>query len=132
MKSKLEVYALSVCFSAVICLVISLGVAGYSLFEIILPTVTIDSYSYNKHQTNEDFWDSIKALCGDDTEEQKQCPKPTEEVITKQRLKEFAAKINSEQRDGVQTLIKCFMFVLASGVALIIHWKIFQKSQENS
>jgi hypothetical protein len=130
MKSKLEVYALSVCFSAVICLVISLAAGGYSLFEIIIPTVTMESTYYNDYQTNEAFWDTIKNSCV--YEKPKQCPKPSEEQITKQRLNAYSVEINTEQREGVQTLMKCFMFVLASGVALIVHWKIFQKSQVNS
>ena len=44
MKSKLEIYALSVCFAAMVCLVISGGIAGYSIFEIMMPELTMRSH----------------------------------------------------------------------------------------
>jgi len=37
MKSKLEIYALAVCFASIVCLIISIGIAGYSIIEITAP-----------------------------------------------------------------------------------------------
>lgn len=127
MKSKLEIYALSVCFAAVVCLVISTGIAGYSIFEIFVPELTMKSYQYNKYQTNEAFWENMSS---NSCSEGEKLVRPAEEELTKQRLKGFSVEIKAEKRGGFQSLIKCFMFILASGVALIIHWKISQKSRE--
>ena len=56
MKSKLEIYALSVCFTTVLILVISAGIGGYAIFETITPQLTMKSYEYDRHQTNDAFW----------------------------------------------------------------------------
>ena len=126
MKTKLEIYALSVCFAAVVCLVISMGIAGYSIFEITEPQLTIDSYKYNKYQTNEAYWKS-KASCG---KEDKVEEKPGDEALTRQRIEAFSIEIKGVEREGFQALIRCFMFILVSSIALYIHWKIAKKSRE--
>lgn len=125
MKSKLEIYALSVCFAAVVCLVISAGIAGYAIFEIVSPELTMSSYKYEKYQTNEVFWKD-KRSC---SENEKDDAKPAEDALTKQRLDAFSVEIRAQKREGIQTLIKCFMFIFFSGIALFIHWKIAQKSR---
>lgn len=125
MKLKLEIYALSVCFASVVCLVITMGIAGYSIFQITVPELTMNSYNYKKYQTNEAYWKSM-ASC---SKEEKTENKPGEEALTKQRIEAFAVEVKAQQRDGIQTLIRCFMFILASSIALLIHWKIAQKSR---
>ena len=125
MKSKLEIYALSVCFAAMVCLVISGGIAGYSIFEIVTPELTLRSYEYDNYQTNEAYWKN-KISCSKDEKEK---IKPSEEELTKQRLEAFAIEITGEKREGFQSLIRCFMFLLVAGVTLVIHWKIAQKAR---
>jgi hypothetical protein len=125
MKSKLEIYALSVCFASVVCLVISAGIAGYSIFEIAAPELTMNSYRYDKYQTNEAFWKSEVSR----SKEKQTEVKPDEEALTKQRLAAFAVEVKAEKREGAQTLVRCFMFILVSGIALFIHWKIAKKSR---
>lgn len=125
MKSKLEIYALSVCFAAVVCLVISAGIAGYAVFEAVTPELTMNSYQYDKYQTNEAFWKSKESCSKSDKPE----AKPEEDALTKQRLEAFAVAVKAEKRRGFQSLIRCFMFIVVSSVALLIHWKIAQKSR---
>jgi len=115
MKTKLEIYALSVCFAAVVGLAISLAVAGYSVFEIVAPEVTMRSYDYDNCQTNETYWKSIRL---------KDEARPSEEELTKKRQEAFAVAVKSEQREGVQSLMRCLMFILAFGIVLFVHWKI--------
>ena len=125
MKSKLEIYALAVCFATVVSLVISLGIAGYAVFEIAVPELTMSKYAYDKYQTNEAFVKS-KRSCSKDEKPELQL---SEEAISKQRIDAFSVEIKAEQRDGFQTLIRCFMFILVSSIAMLIHWKIAQKSR---
>lgn len=127
MKSKLEIYALAVCFAAVVCLVISLGIAGYAIFEVTAPELTMSSYRYSTHQNNEAYWDSKKS-CAKGRDE----VKPDEDTLTKQRLDAFAEEAMAEKRGGIQTLLKCLMFILASATVLLIHLKIAQKSRAAS
>jgi hypothetical protein len=121
MKSKLEIYALSVCFSAVVCLVISAGIFGYSVFEILAPELTMNSYIYNNFQTNDAFLKNKNELC---SKEDKAAVKPDEATVTMQREEGFAVAIKEEKREGLQSLIRCFMFLFVAGIALVTHWKI--------
>jgi hypothetical protein len=128
MRSKLEIYALSVCFAAVVCLVISTGIAGYSIFEIAAPELTMSSYEYNKYQTNDAYWNS-KDSC---REKEKAQVRPNEEELTKQRRDAFALATRGERREGLQTLIRCLMFILVSGGVLLVHWKIAKNARGHS
>jgi len=124
MKSKLEIYALAVCFAAMVCLVVSFGIAGFGIFEIATPELTMRSYTYEKFQTNDSYFENKRPCCSKEKE-----PRPSEDVLTKQRLEAFAVETKGEQREGFQTLIKCMMFIAASGIALAVHWKIAQKAR---
>src|SRR4051812_26499256 len=115
MKSKLEIYALAVCFAAVVCLVISTGIAGYAVFEIAAPELTMRSYTYEKYQTNDSYFENKRPCC---SEEKKQ--RPSEDTLTKQRVDAFAVELKGEKREGFQTLIKCLMFLVVSGIALAV------------
>jgi hypothetical protein len=119
MKSKLEIYALAICFAAVVCLVISTGIAGYAVFEIASPDLTMRSYTYEKYQTNDSYFENKRPCCSKEKE-----PRPSEDTLTKQRLEAFSVELKGEQREGFQTLIKCFMFIAVSGIALVVHSKI--------
>ena len=127
MKSKLEIYALAVCFASVVCLVISFGVAGYAFFEITAPEITMNKYQYDKYQTNMAFAESMRSCSKDDAK--KPVVQLSEEAQTKQRHDAYSVELKAEKRGGFQTLIRSFMFILVSGIALIIHWKIAQKSR---
>ena len=54
-QSILEIYALAVCFVTLVCFVIALGIGVYDLIEIANPEVTITSWEYDRHQSNETF-----------------------------------------------------------------------------
>lgn len=126
MKSKLEIYALTVCFAAVVCLVVSAGIAGYAAFRIATPELTLSSYNYDKFQTNEAFWKSRGDSCSDEKTTE---VRPGEEVLTKQRLEAFSLELKGERREGWQSIIGSLIFILVSGVALLIHWKIAQQAR---
>src|SRR4030042_3849552 len=110
MKSKLEIYALAVCFATVVCLVISIGIAGYSVFEIAAPKLTMSSCLYENYQTNDAYWTSQDSCY--EKEKEKAKVKPSEEELTKQRLAAFDSAVKREQREGFQSLIRCLMFII--------------------
>jgi hypothetical protein len=115
MKSKLEFYALAVCFTAVICLIISIGIAGYSIVSIANPELTMSSREYNKYQTNDSFWKSEHSV---------KDARSTEEEITNKRQEAQQVALKAEKRQGMQSLIQTMMFVMIGSVTLLIHWKI--------
>jgi len=120
MKSKLEIYALAVCFAAVVSLVISTGIAGYAVVTIAAPQITMGSYVYDRFQTNDIYWEKTSACSKD--EERKE--RPPEDELTRLRREAFSLELRSERREGIQNLIQCLIFILVSGGVLIIHWKI--------
>jgi len=127
MKSKLEIYALSVCFASMIFLVIASGIGIYSIVEITVPEFTILSYDYNKYQSNDAYWNDIN---NGDPKDNNGATKPSKDVLTRQRLEKFSLIIKGEQREGFQALLKSLIFIFVAGTALFIHWKIAKKSRQ--
>jgi hypothetical protein len=126
-KSKLEVYALAVCFAAVVCLVISAGIGGYAVIKIIQPELTLEKWDYNKHQSNDAFWQSMQSRT---SQEQKPEQRPADEDLTKRRLESYSRALGIERREGVQTLIRSAIFFLAGAVALFVHWRIARRARQ--
>jgi hypothetical protein len=129
MKSKLEIYALSVCFASVVCLIINAGIGGYAIFEIAAPEITMSSYEYDKHQSNDAFWNKVKISCSKSEKEEAQ---PSEEELTKRRQASFEIAIKSEKREGFQSLLHSIIYLIVAGLALFIHSKIAKNSQAQS
>lgn len=127
MKSKLEIYALAVCFSSVVCLVIASGIFGYAVFEILAPKMTMSSYQYNRYQTNESYWKDTKPRC---SKKDKETERPNDEELTKQRLEAFSRVVEGEKRKGFQSLIRSLIFILVGTVVLFIHWRLAKTSRE--
>lgn len=129
-KTILEIYALAVCFITVICFVVCLGVAGYSLIEIVKPDFTMDSYSYNKFQTNDIYWENYNG-CNSCSDENKKKPRPSEDELTKQRQEALSRALMSEQRGGAQSLVKTLIIILIDIVTFFIHWLIAKRARAN-
>ena len=125
MKSKLEIYALAICFTSVICLVISFGIGGYVIVTIGAPEFTMNSYEYKKFTSNDAYWENINSCYKDE----KCKDRPSEDVLTKERNESKAIAIKEEKRTGMQLLIQCLIFITASGVALYIHSKIAKQAR---
>ena len=126
MKSKLEFYALSVCFAAIICIVISSGIAGYALIQVVNPDITVKTYEYDTYQTNDAYWAKNDCCQGDSTSKK---VRPTEDVLTQRRTDEFAMLLKSEKRSGMQTLINALIFLTVGFVTLYIHWVIAKNAR---
>jgi hypothetical protein len=130
-KTVLEIYALSVCFVAVVCLVISVGVGLYSIVEIAAPQFTMRGYTYNQYQSNEAYWVSCGPgirSCGSGEKP----PRPSEAELTAKREAGFLAELSSERRDGAQTLIKSAIFALLGAVAFFVHWQLAKRERASA
>ncbi len=128
-RSKLEVYALAVCFAAVVCLVISAGIGGYAIIRIIQPQLTLEKWHYEQHQSNDAFWQSRRYGT---TEDRKLEGRPTEDELTKRRVESFARALTAERRYGMQTLIQSAMFFLAGAISLFVHWRIARRARQDT
>ena len=119
----MKAYALSVCFIAVIGVVISTAIAGYSIFMIIAPEFALNSYDYENYQSNDSYWESISSRS-------KEKERPGKAELTRRRREAFAGAVKAEKMEGIQSLIYSLMFTLAAGITLLIHWKIARKAKE--
>lgn len=128
MKSKLEIYALSVCFSSVLILIVSISTAGYSFFEITAPELTMSSYQYEKYISNPEYKKSIRSCSKDDTSNDKEL---SDAEITQQRLDAFEVAKSAEKRSGYQSLIHSLLFLVVSTLTLFIHWFIARSARIN-
>ena len=127
MKSKLEIYSLCVCFASIVSLVISMGIGSYSLVVISAPNITMNTYIYDKYQTNDSYWEKNKPRCKENCKNRE---RPKEETLKTERLNAFKTAINGESRRGFQSLLKCLFFVIFSIITLAIHWKIAKRCRE--
>jgi len=128
MKSKLEIYALAVCFVAVFCIVISAAIASYAVINITLPNITMDPYIYDKYQTNDAFWKDARQYINEGERE----ARPDEGILTKKRQAAFTVALSNEKRSGLQALLRAVVFLVSGSVALIIHWLIAKNIRGSS
>ncbi|OGW56248.1 MAG: hypothetical protein A2Y81_09315 [Nitrospirae bacterium RBG_13_43_8] len=128
-KSLLEIYALAVSFATIVCLVISLGVAIYSIIEIINPEFTMNSYEYKRYQSNDAYWLS---RVDDYRNKEKEMLRPSEDELTKQRTEGYRLAVISEKRDGYQGLTKTGIIILINILVFFIHWRIARRARETN
>jgi len=123
-KSMLEIYALAVCFIALVCFVVALGIGLYDLIQIASPEFTLNAYEYERHQSNENFRGSPgRVLRGafapgipiEPTE------RPEEEV-SQQREESFQAALRSERRRGLQSLLQIMIVLVIDVLVFVPHW----------
>jgi len=128
-KSLLEIYALAVCFATIVCFVVSLGVAIYSIIEIINPEFTMNSYEYKRYQSNDAYWLS---RVEDYRNKEKEMQRPSEDELTKQRTEGYRLAVIAEKRGGYQGITKTAIVILINIVVFFIHWRIARRSRETN
>ena len=130
-KSILEGYALAVCFVTVICFVIASGIGLYSIIGIANPEFTLPAWMYERHQSNDAFWqmNTLPPMPGSDRESK---PRPPEAELTQQRQASYALAIKSEQRASVQTLTKASIVIFIDLIIFGAHWRVARRSRLNN
>jgi len=125
MKTKLEIYALAVCFASSMCLVISLGTGTYAALSIAAPELTLNSHNYGTLQSNDAYWEQKTRF----KEKQDVGSRPEEAVLTEQRLAAYAIAINGERRDGLQSLLRSGIYAFFAAIFLFVHWRIARSAR---
>jgi len=119
-KSLLEIYALAISFVTVICFSVVLGVGLYDILEMSNPEMTIKSYQYQKHQSNEAFtrnWSKKKG-------------KRSDSEITEVRKKSYSVALKAEQRDAIQSFIRVLIIMLINVIIFTVHWRLAKYARE--
>lgn len=125
-KSILEIYALAVCFATIVCFVVALGIALYDVIQIARPEFTLSSHVYNRHQSNDAFWNSSSQY--DSREKDKK--RPPEKELTNRRMESYQQALQSERRDAFQGITKATIVIFIDIVFFIIHWRIAKRARE--
>ena len=123
-KSILEIYALAVCFVALLCFVIALGIGVYDLIQIANPEFTLNAYEYERHQSNEAFIGfqgraALGRIAPGIPVGPNQRP---EEEVTQQREESFQTALRSERRRGMQSLIRIAIILVIDVLVFVPHW----------
>ena len=143
-KPILEMYALAVCFVALVCFVIALGIGVYDLIQIANPVFTINAYEYDRHQSNEAFrrFPGLHGMVGfgGATGEVVTGPgipvEPTtpavEEEVTRQRGESYQAALRSEQRRGMQSVLRVVIILVIDVLVFVPHWFLARRIRDAS
>lgn len=130
-KSLLELYGLAVCFFTVACFVIVLGIAAWNLISIVAPGFTLGAHEWEKHQTDQNFRDSLLAdhRYGPDKDTYRP---PEGEALTTERERSYAMSIRSHAREALQSLIQNCIILGIDIVLFLIHWGIAARARQTS
>lgn len=133
-KSILEIYALAVCFVALVCFVVATGIGFYDLIQITSPEFTLNAYEYERHQSNENFRGfpgrtAIRGIGPGIPVEPEERP---EEEVTRQREESFQAALRSERRRGLQSLIQIMIILVIDVLVFVPHWLLARKTRAAS
>jgi hypothetical protein len=131
-KTILEIYALSACFVAVVCLVIASGVALYCFVQLAIPQFTMSGATYSQFQTNDAYWASCAPGLRHCASGEKSKERPSESELTSGRAAGFATAIDVERRDGAQGLVKSAIFILVSLVVFFFHWQLAKRARSSA
>jgi hypothetical protein len=129
-KSILEIYALSVCFVALVCFVVALGIAVYDLIQIASPAFTLNAYEYERHQSNQAYGRSPRLeMRGISPGIPLEPTEPQEEEQTLKREESYQAALRSERRRGTQSLTIVGIVMIIDLCVFAIHWLLSKKSR---
>jgi len=150
MDRSFRIYLLAVCFVSVVCVAITAGVGLYSLLKLAAPELTLDTHSYNSHQSLDNFKKShfyanrfhpqalfvpgvakpLPIRQSDSLKNSAQgaepIPLPNDE-IEQLRLESYQMLIKNHKRSAVQELIRTAIVLLVSCILFFAHWRIIRR-----
>jgi hypothetical protein len=110
-RSPIQIYALCVCFAALLCFVIALGIGLYDVVQITAPTFTLSEFSY--YRSNEQylqFFPDKKGLPADE--------------VTHLRLETNREALASERRSAEQSAVFVAIILAIDAAVYLVHWRI--------
>ena len=122
-RTFLELYALAVCFINVLIGSIAIGVIIYSIVSVVAPKLTLPSWEYSKHQSNDEF---IASRTDSENFSNKDM---TEQEITRKRDESYRIALKAEHRDGIQSIIQFSIVLLIQIILFVVHWKLAKKKE---
>lgn len=124
-RSWFELYTLVICLGSLIGLVATLCGLLYAVLAWSDPELTVGSYSYAEHQTNERFLERNHRRSGQAKDD---APKPSDEEVTRNRVASYESLLEGNRRFGKLFTIMNGFGVLLSGTLFAIHWRLARKA----
>lgn len=132
-KTVFEIYSSLVCFVTVICCSVWLGMGLYSLVGVSEPEITLDKWSYEMYQIDQNPYPLLSEepfiLGPPETIEIKK-PEPfvpkSNKQMAEERLANYQLVLKSEIRKNKQTLLKSFIAVIICLPLFFIHWRFIR------
>jgi hypothetical protein len=130
-KTLLEMYALLICLGTIACFAISFGIGVYSTIGILDPEITLSSWEYNPHQTNDDYWEDKQNSNYSPLEEKKEnaIVRPSEDELTEQRLESYALALKTETRENKQSILQISIILFICTALFFVHWRIAKSAR---
>jgi hypothetical protein len=128
-KTVFEIYSSLVCFVTIICCSVWLGIGLYSLAGIFEPEITMDSWRYQRHQSNQYFQPLLGEPIILEPPSAIEVIKPesmnnlSDNEISKKRLESYQLDLQSEVRKNQQELIKSLIAVFICLPLFFLHWR---------
>jgi len=146
-----RIYALAVCFVTLICSAIATGVVLYNFEAIAAPVLTVDSMSYNAHQSIDAFRMSqyyaqgrvgmalvpgrpflgrgvpmvdIPQTGAEET------PAISDEELDELRINSYESVLTGHRRNAIQRTIRSTIVILVSLSLFFIHWRLVKRSNQ--
>lgn len=125
-KTILEIYAFAVCFFAVACFVITLGLIIWDFVELNAPEFTMNNYEFQCHQSDQAYEDCFS---GDLKYVRDENPLafPTGEQLTQHRIEHYSRAIQAETRQAVQGIAQKAIILFINLLVFLIHWRITKR-----
>ncbi len=130
-KGWLEIYALAVCFFAIACFVIVLGIGIWDIVKVAAPDFTMHSANWEKHQTDEAFKEALIQASRYDPDKETYVP-PEGAALTKAREESYARTIRSERRDGFQGIVRNLIILVIDIVVFLVHWMAAARARQTA
>jgi hypothetical protein len=113
-RSLVQLYALAVCFTTLMCFVVALGIATYDVIQIASPAFTVPEYM--AWQTDEQFlaWYPDK----------KDLPE-IERTVLREQYRQNA--LDAERRSALQSLVFMAIILAIDSVVYRVHWRVAWK-----
>ena len=153
MDKSFRIYLLAVCFVSVVCVAISAGIGLNSLLKIAAPELTLDTHSYNAHQSLDNFKNShfyatrfqpqalfipgsmgvtrpllmrqSNVLTNNEADAN---PAPLSDVeVDRLRLESYQMLVKNHKRSAAQELIRTAIVLLVSCFLFFVHWRLIRK-----
>jgi len=117
-NSAIQFYALAVCFSALMCLVVALGVGIYDIIQISAPEFTMQQWQSDYYKSNERFLAS--------NPDKKELPQAE---VSELREGGYRDALAAERHSAKQSAVFITIILAIDVVVFAVHWRLATRNQ---